>query len=558
MRPRVLLVHANPAVSASPVPPYGLERVARAFELAGCAVELCCPFVEEDPVAVLAMALAPTPDLVGFGVRNLDDALVVCGTEGPSALDLTFYLDALRPLVAAAVAAVGRERVLVGGAALSAGARAILSALGLRWGVQGPADDLCWRMGRALVRYEAPFALEDTRLVDVETPAGAPVRLAHAWRQPPGPTPRHGGWLSIALARGGRVPVQVATGCDRGCWHCVEPCATGRVVALRPVAEVVAEVEALARVGVRRLWLACSELNVPDARHAADLLRGLSGQGLDLRFYLQPDPVDDALLDALEGAGVDPAGLSFEFGHLAPEVLAAGGGPAPRAAIDRLVETWLRRGYRGLGATVLFGAHPAETEATLGAALAAARAIDAALPDGLGLALACGARVYPGTPLATRLSPDAPLYTADGGRPDPTFVAPVVHCRLGPPRALLRQIEAALAGMKGTVGPMNATAPGDLVAEALVTRGLMRLHEERFAAAVACFEVALRRMPAHREALAQLAQVRANRLGDRAGAQEALGRLLAALPAGDPGRPEVEAALEALGQQRQQVSGTNN
>ncbi|MFH1467762.1 MAG: radical SAM protein, partial [Pseudomonadota bacterium] len=355
-----------------------------------------------------------------------------------------------------------------------------------------------------------------------------------------------GGWLSLALARGGRVPVQVATGCDRGCWHCVEPCATGRVVAQRPVAEVLAEVDALARAGVRRLWLACSELNVPDARHAIALLRALGGRGLDLRCYLQPAPVDAALLDAMEDAGIDPSGISFEFGHLAPEVLAAGGGPAPRAALDRLLETWLRRGYRGLGATVLFGAHPAESEATLTAALDTARALDAALPDGLGLAYACGARVYPGTPLAARLGPGAPLFTVDGAPPDPTFVAPVVHCRLGPPRALFARVQAALAGMKGAVGPMNAAVPGELAAEALVTRGLLRLHAGRDGDAAVCFEEALGHVPAHREALAQLAQVRANRLGDRAGAREALTRLRATLPEQDPGREEIEAALAAL------------
>ncbi|MFH1466479.1 MAG: hypothetical protein ABIO70_18995, partial [Pseudomonadota bacterium] len=185
MPPRVLLVHANPAVTASPVPPYGLERVARAFELAGCVVELCLPFEEPDPGATLAAALEPGPALVGIGMRNLDDALVVCGPEGAGALDLTCWLDDVRPLVGQAVAAVGSGRVLLGGAALSAGARQIAAALGLRWAIQGPADDLCWRMGRALTRGEPPFALEDPRLVDAAGPAGAAACLPPDWRQPP-------------------------------------------------------------------------------------------------------------------------------------------------------------------------------------------------------------------------------------------------------------------------------------------------------------------------------------------------------------------------------------
>ena len=63
MPPRVLLVYANPAITATPVPPYGMEKVAQAFRLAGCEAIMLAPFIETDPLATLAEALG---DLLGW------------------------------------------------------------------------------------------------------------------------------------------------------------------------------------------------------------------------------------------------------------------------------------------------------------------------------------------------------------------------------------------------------------------------------------------------------------------------------------------------------------
>lgn len=569
--PRVLLVYGNPAITATPVSPYGMERVAWSLQAAGCAPTMLAPFIEEDPAAALAEALAAGPwALVGFSVRNIDDALVVRSAQ-PAAdgadIDTSFYLDAVRPLVQAAIAAVGPQRVVLGGAALSSGPEVVLRYLGASWGIAGPADDLAWRLGRSLVRTGRVALDPDPRLIQVgdagplpaplaepgpvHDPVPRPRGFADAWRPAPGPTPRLGPYLGLAMTRGGRVPVLLAAGCDRRCHFCVEARFTGFQVRPRPVADIVAEIDSLVAVGVRRFWLATSELNVPDDRHAIAVLQALAGRGLDLQAFVQVAPVSDALLDAMEAAGLDPTGLSFELGHLDDRVLRAGGGPANRAAIDRLVQTWLRRGYRTLGGSVLLGAHPLEDEQTLASALDAALDLDARLPDGLGLAYATGGRVYPRTWLADWITahPDqaAPdLYGAD----DPTFVKPVVYCRPGSPRQLMARVGAALAGARGNMGPMNAEAPAGpdlLAAEAAVNRGVWRLQEDRVDDALACFQDAVQRQPGHLEGLAQLGLLQANHLGAPDAAADTFRQLLAALPPADPRRAEVVGALQALG-----------
>ncbi len=557
MPPRVLLVYANPAITASPVPPYGMERVGHSFRLAGCEVHYLAPFIEEDPLAALAEALSLEPALVGFSVRNIDDALVVRSELGPGDIDTCFYLDEVRGLVALARARVGGERVCVGGAALSSGPLPVLRYLGADWGITGPADDLCWRIGRSLVRGEGLVLPEDPRVVRAgpakEPPHASALRprgFAGAFRQPPGPTPRMGGYLRLTRVRGGRLPVAIAHGCDRRCSFCVEARFLGQQVRPRSPDDVVAEIRALQSVGVSRFWLSTSELNVPTAAHGTEVLRRLAGMDLDLQVFLQVAPVDDALLDALEGAGLDPSGVSYEFGHFDDRVLRAGGGPANRAAIDRLAELYLRRGYKMLGGSVLLGAHWLEDEDTLSGAMDYALSLDRAFPYGLGLSYATGGRVYPETALADWIA-----RNRDAARPhlygedDPSFVRPVIFSKPMAPRRLLAWVKARLQGARGLMGPMNAEAPAEprrLEAERLVNRAIWRVGEGRHDEAERCLDAALRLEPDHLEALAQLAQLLANHRGDPRGAGRALRRMLRAMGPGDERRPEIQAALEEL------------
>ncbi|MCB9796708.1 MAG: radical SAM protein [Alphaproteobacteria bacterium] len=566
-KPRVLLVYANPAITATPVPPYGMELIAQVMGLAGCELRLIAPFIEDDPLGALREALAWGPALVGFSVRNIDDALVVRSELGPGDIDISFYLDAVRPLVAAAVAAVGTESVILGGAALGSGALPVLRYLGATRALRGPAEDIAWGLAKGLtLGLGARLPADDPRVVEIteDAPAEMSPHLSppapRGWGKriplaPLPPTPRMGPYLGLTLARGGRVPVRVTSGCDRRCNFCVEARFTGYVVQPRPVEQVVAEVEALQAVGVKRFWLSCSELNSPTATYAKQLLAALSGRGLDLMVFLQAAPVDEELLDRLEDAGIDPTALSFELGHLDPEILHKGGGPVGRKAIDKLVELWLKRGYDTLGGSVLLGSHPDETEASLRRALDAALEIDRALPAGFGLAYATGGRVYPETSLADAVAADWEgclhhLYTLGGEAPDPSFVRPVVHCRPWSPRALMRFVKDALADARGFMGPMNDEAeadPNKLEAERLVNQGIWRLQEDQVVEASVAFERALALAPRHLEALAQLSMLKANHLGDVEGAKAVLRRLLEALPEEDGRRGEVAGALRGLG-----------
>jgi hypothetical protein len=133
--------------------------------------------------------------------------------------------------------------------------------------------------------------------------------------------------------------------------------------------------------------------------------------------------------------------------------------------------------------------------------------------------------VYPNAPLGkwvrAHLAEARPhLY----GRLTPDFVAPLVFCRPASPRALFARVEAALAGCRGQIRPLNAEATGDAAVERWVNQAVLRAEADPDGA-VRAARAALKRAPAHPEALRQLALLLANHRGDAAGALDALRRL---------------------------------
>src|SRR5262245_40936339 len=115
----------------------------------------------------------------------------------------------------------------------------------------------------------------------------------------------------------GRVPyayVKIAEGCNMGCTFCAIPLMRGRHRS-RPLADVVTEVEALARDGVQEVVLVSQDtlawgkdLPGPGRSDFADLLLSLSGTRVPwLRYlYLHPAHVTDGLIEKLGQARALP------------------------------------------------------------------------------------------------------------------------------------------------------------------------------------------------------------------------------------------------------------
>jgi ribosomal protein S12 methylthiotransferase len=171
----------------------------------------------------------------------------------------------------------------------------------------------------------------------------------------------------------GRVPyayVKIAEGCDMGCAFCAIPLMRGRHRS-RPVADVVAEVEGLARAGVPEVVLVSQDtlaygkdLPGPDRPDFGDLLGALGETAVPwLRYhYLHPAHLHDRLIAKLARARALPY-LDMPIQHADDAVLRAMRRGVTRRRMAEIVAA-LRDAMPAatLRTTVLVG-FPGETEA---------------------------------------------------------------------------------------------------------------------------------------------------------------------------------------------------
>ncbi len=129
----------------TPVPAYGLERLRTAAEEAGAEVQLLDPYlVSEDPLgAAREAARAFRPDLIGLGIRIIDDCIVVDRLDGPDdePIDVSFLLPEIRELRRALGEAAPEAMFVAGGAGFSACPQECLEFLGVDYGVVGAGED---------------------------------------------------------------------------------------------------------------------------------------------------------------------------------------------------------------------------------------------------------------------------------------------------------------------------------------------------------------------------------------------------------------------------------
>jgi anaerobic magnesium-protoporphyrin IX monomethyl ester cyclase len=431
--PRVLLVHANPFQRVTPVPAYGLERLRTAADGTGAEVEIADPYLlAEDAIgAACAAADGFRPDIVGLGVRIIDDCIVVDSpaANGHGAIDVSFLLPEIRELRRALGETVPEATFIAGGAGFSACPQECLEYLDVEWGVVGAGEDafaaIC--SGRRLQEIPGLVRRGAERGVDsYHLGFAAPTR-----REP-------------VYAPANSFPVRTRIGCAMQCAYCTAANLL-RKHRNADVEAVLAEIEATVRetkergVGLVPLFFADDEFNLPEERHSIEILRGLAERGLaesiSWRAYFNPTPFSAELAELVR----DTNGfVSITVDSAAEKVLAEAQKPFRRRHLDELVALLARYGVSAdLG--LIFGL-PGETEETVAETIEFVRS----LPPEIEVAYSAGARVYPHTPLS-RIAEREPERLV--GADDPSFLQPVVYSRPWAPRELARRLEEAFVDL---------------------------------------------------------------------------------------------------------------
>ncbi len=434
----VLLVHANPFQRVMPVPPYGLERVRTAAEAAGAEVTILDPYLfADDPLAAAAEAAERlAPDVVGLGLRVLDDCITVAKPEGPPGrpIDVTWFMPEVRRLRDRLAEAAPDALFLAGGAAFSTLPGECLDYLEIDHGVVGTGEQAIAEIVRRLDEERPLAGVPGLVTRGEESPLSRPTTagLDRPTRREPHYT------AAISL------PVRTRTGCAMACSYCL----TANMLRRHADAdlgvvldEIESIVEQAAGLTLRQVpvFFADDELNLPDDGHVIRLLRGVVERGLGERIrwraYFNPTPFSAELAELVRETNGQ---VSLTVDTVAEPVMKRAQKPFRIAHLRAVLELLADQGVN-TDVGLIFGL-PGETEATVAETVAFARS----LPPEVRVAYSAGARVYPHTPLAA-IARDEPEHLHGGAPGD--FFEPTVFCSPVAPRELAQRLADAFADL---------------------------------------------------------------------------------------------------------------
>lgn len=403
---KLLLISANRERSPYPVFPIGLAFLAEPLTQAGhqlAALDLC---FEADPHEAVTAALADQrPDAVVISLRNLDNV------TWPGSVS---YLDALREVVAACR---GKATVILGGSGYSLMPVEILAHCGADYGLVGEGEQLLPRLLDCLVTGCDPAALPGVVL------PGRATFLPPLPLETIGSPDRQLFDVARYLKEGGMANLQTKRGCPFSCVYCTYPLLEGQRMRLRPVAEIIAELQGLVTDhAVDYVYFVDDIFNYPP-RFAEQLCQAMITAGLKVNWsaFINPGFITPELLELMQRAGCDAVEFGTESGS--PAMLHNLGKSFSVEQV-RTASQLCQAADLDFAHYMLFGG-PGETEQTV---LESFGLMDELAPTAV-IAMT-GIRIYPGTQLAQTALAEG-IITAETDLLQPVFyLAPAIGERL--------------------------------------------------------------------------------------------------------------------------------
>ena len=367
----LLLVNTNRETTPQPVLPIGLLRCAEACDEAGIDVQILDLAFARKPADALAAAVARhTPELIGLGVRNIDN----CDAISPR-----FYTGEVRPLVDR-LREVTKAPVVVGGAGPSLAPAEAREVLAVDHVVGGPGDVALPELYESVTSgQEAPPVIQ-----------GKQVALTK-------PSPDYARWLDLKpyRRRGTPIGIQSRTGCPFSCVYCNYSGIEGSRYEMGDVDVVLdALQEQVKRTKLKAAEFVDSTFNSPP-KFAQQLCEGIASRGLKLSLGasgITPRHSSRPLLEAMRAAGFDTMWCSPDTAS--PVTIESYGKGFELEQLSQMVKDTAAVGIRVMWAFMFGG--PGETEETVAETL---RFIQEEIRPIDPVMFAARMRIYPGTKL---------------------------------------------------------------------------------------------------------------------------------------------------------------
>ncbi|MBN1355285.1 cobalamin-dependent protein [bacterium] len=265
---RTLLLQAPLGRREQPIYPLGIATLAACIQDVG-PVRLADPNLPESP-PVEPVVREFEPDVIGVSIRNIDSQMK---------RDLVYYYRYLKDYLKGIRSLAPNARIILGGSGFSLFPREIMTG--------NPGVD-------AGVILEAENTLR-SYLLNPGHPESTPgIYYRHNGRirfsgNPPFPDLDHLPLPGYDLLDpkpyepGGGVGIQTKRGCPLTCAYCTYPHLNGRYYRLRPVPEIIRELEELDRYGVHEVTFVDGLFNLPRDR-TVEILEAVRARGIKLKW----------------------------------------------------------------------------------------------------------------------------------------------------------------------------------------------------------------------------------------------------------------------------------
>ena len=301
---RILMISVNKEKSIRPVLPVGMAIIAAQLRHAGQhvkCIDLC--FETDDERAVREGILDENPELIGISVRNVDSQ---------SFLEPTFHLPFLLQVVRWCRDYAPHAPVLLGGPGFSQAPTEIMRYTRADYGIAGPGEHSAPQLLKSLEYGESLDGIPGLlHWGDADELCQIPPDYIVDFPNtvPPDRKDYDQRYFTFGFQTHSNdmrcvEPVQTKKGCALKCICCSNFKVDGPRVVLKPVADTVDEIEAIATRGGEGFEFVDGVFNLP-LRHALDVCREMKQRGITIPWscQLNPGAVTPELADLMTETG---------------------------------------------------------------------------------------------------------------------------------------------------------------------------------------------------------------------------------------------------------------
>lgn len=288
---KVLLINSNTEILPYPVAPLGISLVASSIKSEYDVKVFDAAFNSTDKL--ISYIKDFEPDYIGVGLRNIDNVTM---------RKSVWYLDIIKEEIINPIKSNYRIPIIIGGSGFNIAPKEILKFFDADFGVYGEGENVLLELLKNLDQKKENISIEGviTKNSDYNT-------LRYSNNELILPRANIDEFIDFNYYKQrGNYPIQTKRGCTHKCIYCSYPNIEGKTYRLRPVTEIVDEIEEVhQRMPEVSFEFVDSTFNSP-LKHAIKICKEIVSRKLDVKLRtmgVNPGEVNEELIVLMKQAG---------------------------------------------------------------------------------------------------------------------------------------------------------------------------------------------------------------------------------------------------------------